>query len=44
MAEKRGQSFLGGAAVLIAGTLLVKIIGAFFKIPLTNIVGGAGMG
>ena len=44
MAEKRGQSFLGGAAVLIAGTMLVKIIGAFFKIPLTNIVGGAGMG
>lgn len=44
MAEKRGQSFLGGAAVLIAGTMLVKIIGAFFKIPLTNIIGGAGMG
>ncbi len=38
-----GQSFLEGAIVLTAATCIVKIIGALFKIPLANILGGGGM-
>lgn len=38
------QSFLHGAAVLAAATLVVKVIGMFYKIPLQNIVGNAGYG
>lgn len=41
--EKKTKSFLGGAAVLAIAGLLVKIIGAFYRIPLTNIVGVEGM-
>ena len=33
-----------GSAILLAATLLVKIIGAAFKIPLTNLIGNEGMG
>ncbi len=41
---KKSQSFFGGAFTLIVGAIVVKIIGAVFKIPLTNILGGVGMG
>ena len=37
------QSFLKGAAVLTASTVIVKIIGMFYKIPLGNILGATGM-
>ncbi len=37
------QSFLEGVATLTIATVIVKIIGAFFKIPLANIIGGVGM-
>ncbi len=43
MPESR-QSFLRGALVLAAATALVKLLGALFKIPLTQILGGGGMG
>lgn len=33
-----------GAAILTFGTILVKLIGAVFKIPLGNVIGEAGMG
>ena len=42
MATEKKQSFLGGAAVLAAGIIIVKIIGAVFKIPLLNILGETG--
>lgn len=38
------QSFLKGALVLSLAALIVKLIGAVFKIPLANILGGDGMG
>ena len=38
------QSFLTGAIILSSATIVVKLIGAAFKIPLTNLLGGAGMG
>ncbi len=40
----RGQSLVQGAAILTFGTILVKVIGAIFKIPLGNVIGEAGMG
>ena len=36
------QSFLGGAVILAVAAAVVKMIGAFYKIPLNNILGGAG--
>ena len=41
---KAQKSFLGGAAILAGAGLVVKIIGAIFRIPLFNIVGSEGMG
>jgi len=37
------KDFMKGALILIAGNILIKIIGAFFKIPLTNLVGDTTM-
>ena len=38
------KTFLSGAAVLGAAGLLVQVLGAFFRIPLANIIGEVGMG
>ena len=38
------QTFLGGAAVLALATAIVKIIGAFYKIPLKRLIGDEGFG
>lgn len=40
--QQKKQSFLAGAAILAAGNLIVKGIGFFYKIPVTNILGSAG--
>ena len=45
--EKRSsprQGFLHGAVILTAGTILAKIVGALFKIPLTRMIGTEGAG
>lgn len=39
-----GQSVLKGSLILVIANLLVKVIGALFKIPLTNLLGNEGMG
>jgi len=41
---KKRYSFIFGAFVLAAGGVLTKIIGAFYKVPLTNMLGTNGMG
>lgn len=43
MKEKK-QSFAGGALILLVSGILVKGIGALFKIPLAGTVGDAAMG
>lgn len=43
MSSKK-QNFLQGALILSAATIIVKIIGAIYKIPLMNIIGGEGFG
>ena len=43
--KKSGKrSVLGGVAVLTLSSLLVKVIGVFYKIPLTYLLGDEGMG
>lgn len=37
------KSFIQGAAVLAAAGLMVKVLGAIFKIPLGNMIGADGM-
>ena len=43
-ARRVRQSFLHGALILTAGVLLVKVIGALFKIPLSAVITEDGMG
>lgn len=38
------QGFIHGTIVLMSATMIVKVIGMIFKIPLANILGGSGMG
>lgn len=40
--KNRNNTFFGGAAILAAGIVIVKLIGALYKIPLGNILGEAG--
>ena len=35
---------LNGAFVLVVATVLVKVIGALYKIPLTGLIGEVGRG
>ena len=38
------QSLIAGALIISAGGFLSKLLGAAYRIPLTNILGGEGMG
>ena len=38
------KSFIKGAAILGAAGIVIKILGAFFRIPLSNLIGDTGMG
>lgn len=38
MASEKKSTFYGGAAILMVGSILVKVIGAVYKIPLGNIL------
>ena len=42
--KKHGESFISGALILSLGGLFAKILGALYRIPLTNIIGSYGMG
>lgn len=37
------QTFLKGSLILMASAIAAKVLGAVFKIPLTNMLGGVGM-
>jgi stage V sporulation protein B len=44
-AKREGKgSFLKGAAWIAAGGFTAKLIGALYRIPLTNLIGGRGLG
>ena len=38
------QSFIKGAVIISLGGFISKVLGAIYRIPLTNILGGEGMG
>ncbi|MPM17064.1 Stage V sporulation protein B [bioreactor metagenome] len=40
----KSGTFFGGAAILASGIVIVKLIGALFKIPVGNILGDEGFG
>lgn len=42
--KRKSQSLLNGALVLSLATLIVKIIGVIYKIPLSNMIGTVGRG
>ncbi len=42
--KRKKQSFEYGAAILLCSTMLVKLIGAVFKIPLSDLIGDLGFG
>lgn len=44
MTKKENSTFFKGALILAVSNILIKIIGAVFKIPLTRIVGDYAMG
>ena len=44
MQSRKSQNLLQGASVLAAAMIIVKLIGAVFKIPLGNILDGEAMG
>ena len=43
MSQRKKQSFVTGAAILTVSTVLIKIMGALFKLPLANIIGDQRM-
>lgn len=44
MSKEKTQSIINGALILVLSTVLVKLVGAVFKIPLTSLIGGTGRG
>ena len=44
MSERKKQSLLNGAIILVISTLVVKVIGLCFKMPLGNMLGMVGVG
>lgn len=42
--KKRENGLIKGAAWIAAGGFIAKIIGAIYRIPLTNLIGGKGLG
>ena len=42
--NRKNGSFIGGAMALLLSSIVVKLLGALFKIPLTNLIGDSGMG
>ena len=42
--KKEKSGFIKGAVVIAAGGFIAKLIGAVYRIPLTNLIGGEGLG
>lgn len=38
------KSIFGGAVILGAGAFIAKLLGAIYRVPLTNLIGGYGLG
>lgn len=44
MSEQKKQTMLNGALILSLAVVVIKIIGVFYKMPLTSLIGGVGRG
>ncbi|NMP37724.1 MAG: polysaccharide biosynthesis protein [Clostridiales bacterium] len=44
MPKNKKQNVLDGALILVAATVIIKVIGAIYKIPLTSLIGTEGRG
>ena len=44
MAKAKEQNYLHGAAILTLGVIIIKILGAIYKIPIKNMIGDDGYG
>ena len=42
--EKTGNKILSGALFLAIGAFVSKLLGAVYRVPLTNLLGGTGLG
>lgn len=42
LADAKKQNFLHGAVILTAGLVIIKVLGAIYKIPIANILGKEG--
>lgn len=42
--KRKSQSLLNGALVLAVSTMVVKVIGILYKVPLSNMIGAVGRG
>ena len=42
VAKAKEQNYLHGAAILAAGVVIMKILGAIYKIPIGNLLGDDG--
>lgn len=42
LAKSKEQNYLHGAAILTAGVIIMKILGAIYKIPIKNMIGDDG--
>lgn len=42
MASRKSQNYMGGAAILTVGVIIMKVLGFIYKIPLGNILGDEG--
>ena len=42
MAGSRKQNYMHGAAILTVGVIIMKVLGAIYKVPLGNILGDEG--
>ena len=40
--KRKSQSLLNGAIVLAAATIIVKVIGILYKVPISNMIGTIG--
>ena len=41
---KSGNNVIKGALALGVGTFIAKLLGAVYRVPLTNLLGGTGLG
>jgi len=42
--ERTAKKIYGGAAILAIGAFIAKLLGALYRVPLTNVLGGEGLG